>query len=232
MINNTNDLNKYYTLVNQYIDEYLDKGIKASKLNKYLNKSRLQNFLERKGLMDIQKIDQVVKDVLNDRVSIEKDTIMKFESFKLFESNGIQFDSVKECLYKNVGGSTISHEKILADFYDVSLSQIDIVRKTEEHCFRVDKIGGEVNCIIYTKDDLEIISENFKELIINKLPEKNIELEYKLNIPVKEFIDYDKLKKYLDLYLNGDQTKIIISQVLQCEMEHTKSEFPHFIGLI
>ena len=60
MINNSEDLNKYYNIVNQYVDEYIDKWkIKPTNLKNYLlgNKSRLVNFLEKKGLKDINRID-------------------------------------------------------------------------------------------------------------------------------------------------------------------------------
>lgn len=230
MINNSNDLNTYYSLINQYIDEYIDKGIKASKLSKYLNKKRLENFLERKGLKDISKIDQIIKDVLSDRVSLEKDLIMKFESFRIFESNNIQFDSIKECLYKGVGKSTITHEKILADFYDVSLSQIDVL-DSDEHLFKINNFSQDFSCIIYTEDDIKIITENLKELVKQKIVDKTIEIEYKIQIPVKEFIDSNKLNEYLDKYLNPDMTKNIIWQVLSCNMEKVGPEYQHFIGI-
>jgi len=226
MINNSNDLNTYYKLINQYIDEYIDKGIKPSKLNKYLNKNNLQNFLERRGLKNIIKIDQVVKDVLEDRVALERDSIMKFESFQVFESYKIQFNNIKECLYKNIGKSNITHEKILADFYDVSLSQIDIIN-SEEHIFKINNFNQEFKCIVYTLDELSIISENLKELINQKMMEENIQIDYKIQIPVKEFIDSSKLEEYLNKYLNPEMVKNIIWQVLSCEME-VKS--PNFIG--
>ena len=37
MINNSEDLNKYYNIVNQYVDEYIDKWkIKPTNLKNYL----------------------------------------------------------------------------------------------------------------------------------------------------------------------------------------------------
>lgn len=230
MINNSSDLTKYYSLINQYIDEYIDKGIKPSKLNKYLNKEKLQNFLERKGLKDIDKIDQVVKDVLSDRVSMEKDSVMMFESFRIFESNNIQFDSIKECLYKNVGKSTISHEKILADFYDISLSQIDVIN-SDEHLFEINNFNKNIKCIIYTNDDIQIIGENLKVLINQQLLESDFDLEY-IKIPIKEFIDSNKLNDYLNNYLDINIIKNIIQKVLLCEVEETTPEYQHFIGIV
>ena len=90
MINNSEDLNKYYNIVNQYVDEYIDKWkIKPTNLKNYLlgNKSRLVNFLEKKGLRDINRIDRVVSDVIEHRVELYKDGVITFENFKLFMNN-------------------------------------------------------------------------------------------------------------------------------------------------
>jgi hypothetical protein len=79
MINNSEDLNKYYNIVNQYVDEYIDKWkIKPTNLKNYLlgNKSRLVNFLEKKGLRDINRIDRVVSDVIEHRVELYKDGVI------------------------------------------------------------------------------------------------------------------------------------------------------------
>ena len=89
MIKSSEDANKYYNLVNQYVDEYVDKWkIKPTNLKNYLlgNKSRLVNFLERKGLKDVGNIDRVVLDVIEDRVAMHNDGVITFENFKLFES--------------------------------------------------------------------------------------------------------------------------------------------------
>lgn len=231
MINNSEDLNNYYRLVNQYIDEYIEKGINPLKLGKYLNKSKLKNFLERKGLDTIQNIDKIVQDVIDDRISLEKDSVLKFESFKIFESNNISFDSVRECLYRNIGSSDINHEKILADFYDVSLSQIDVI-SSEEHSFKVNKFGDEVKCIIYTQDDLKIIGENLKSLIIEEINTKFIELDYQINIPVDKITDPIKIEKYLEEYIDVDMVKNIISLILKCGSEKVNEDYPHFIGLV
>ena len=58
MITNSEEANKYYQLVNQYIDEYTETHkIKPSKLSNYLkNNQKLVRFMERKGLKDIKKI--------------------------------------------------------------------------------------------------------------------------------------------------------------------------------
>ena len=129
MIRNSEDANKYYQLVNQYIDEYTDTHkIRPVNLGRYLkNSDKLKNFLERKGLKDVQNINRVISDVVEDRIAMEKDLVKTFESFKMFESEEFKILNLRQCLYKGIDKSNIHHEKILADYFDVSLSHVDII---------------------------------------------------------------------------------------------------------
>ncbi len=93
MIKTSEDANKYYQLVNQYIDEYVETwNIKPTNLKSYLlgNKSNLLKFLERRGLSEVSNIETVLSDVIDDRVSMFKDSVMTFENFKFLESNEFQ----------------------------------------------------------------------------------------------------------------------------------------------
>ena len=46
-----------------------------------------------------------------------------FETFKYFESEEFKINSMKECLYKAIEKSTLSQEKILADYFDTNLGK-------------------------------------------------------------------------------------------------------------
>ena len=53
------DINNYYKQINNFIDEYLkDWKVNPKQLKKYLlnNETRLENFLKRKGLNEIDNI--------------------------------------------------------------------------------------------------------------------------------------------------------------------------------
>ena len=83
MIRNSEDANKYYQLVNQYVDDYIEEFIKKhkfkpSRVESYLleNKAKLKNFISRRGLSDVNGIEQVLSDILQDRVSMRKDSVM------------------------------------------------------------------------------------------------------------------------------------------------------------
>lgn len=211
MIKNTEDANKYYAIINEYIDGYLDKWkIDAKKLKKYLlNNNKLIHFLEKKGLNNISNIKLVINDVIDDRISIEKDKVMTLESFKINES--YIFSSIAECIYFGIDKSSIQHEKILADQFDVSLGHINIIN-SEKHIFSVE----ENQYIIFLKEEIEIIKENLKEFFLNKLKTKKFIMDDSLDIKIKiiDFIDEDKFK---NTFLANTEIKEIISKILKLE---------------
>jgi len=232
MIQNTEDANKYYQLVNQYIDEYVDKWkIKPTNLKNYLlgNKSRLVNFLERKGLKDIGNINRVVLDVVEDRVAMYSDGVMTFENFKFFESDEFKIIDMRQCLYKGIDKATIDHEKILADYWDASLSQIDIV-SAEKHIFKVDKglsSGDGMNVVIYNESELTTIKENIKDYVLNQTFNKTVKLDLgksdlDLNVNIKDFMNEDKFKNKIDEILTPENVKSIISSILDCKEENSQ----------
>jgi len=56
---NSEEVNKYYKLINEYIDIYLDNWkISPKKLKRYLSSERISNFLEKKGLKEIKNIEK------------------------------------------------------------------------------------------------------------------------------------------------------------------------------
>ena len=124
-INNREDLNKYYDIINELVDEYIDKWkIRPSRLKKYLKPGtkRFQNFLNRNNLSEVNGSDRILRDIIDDRTSMEKDGILTFESYKLFESDNFEIKSLEECLYKGVEKADLKMEKVLADYFDTNLS--------------------------------------------------------------------------------------------------------------
>jgi len=215
------DLNKYYQLINEYIDDYTEKHkINPSRLGKYLlNNEKLINFLKRKGLNEITKIDKVVKDVIEHRISIEKD-IMTFESFKIFESNDLSIGSLKECLYNGIEKANISHEKLLADYFDVSLGQIDIFN-SDKHIFNINNFNKKFNCVIFTEKELEIIKENIINYSLSQMLKKKISIDdisIELPLSMSEFIDTEKFEKHLSDNLDPAKVKMIINELLECKL--------------
>ena len=236
MITNSEEANKYYQLVNQYIDDYTEKWkVRPSNLSKYLLKNnKLIKFLERNGLTDIKNVDRVIKDILDDRIALEKDLVMKFENFKFFESADFTILDVKRCLYRGIHSPTIDHEKILADYFDVSLSHINIVN-ADNHLFRIESNTSDIECIVYTESEVEIIQENLKEYCLNQVFNKKVKLDgigVDLNVNIKDFIDTKKFMIHLAAELSEPVIKEVIASLIGCTRgKYNPDEKHNFIGI-
>jgi hypothetical protein len=228
MMKNSEDVNKYYNVVNQYIDEYVDKWkVKPTNLKNYLlgNKSKLINFLERKGLKDVSNIDRVVMDVVEDRVSMYNDSVMTFENFKFFESDEFKVLDLKDCLYKGIDKATIDHEKILADFFDASLSQISPV-SSEKHTFWINDVDTPV--VVYNENEILIIRENIVEYSFQQMFNKSISLDLgrsKFDVKIGEFISESQFKEKFSLSLTNEKLREIISSLLYAKELSTGKDF-------
>ena len=203
MIKNSDDANKYYQLINQYIDEYVENWkIKPNNLKNYLlgNKSNLLKFLERRGLNDVNNINIVLSDVIQDRVSMYNDSVMTFESFKLLESDEFKILDLRSNIFKGIQKATIEHEKILADFFDASLSEIDVVN-SDQHLFSF----AENNVYVFSKDEITILKTNILEHIYQKIKDQKIVIEINsLKIEVSSDV-YLKSYEEFTLKMNIDE---------------------------
>jgi len=131
MIKNSDDVNKYYQLINQFIDEYVENwNIKPNNLKSYLlgNKSNLLKFLERRGLNDVNNINTVLSDVIEDRVSMYNDSVMTFESFKLLESDEFKILDLRSNIFKGIQKAKIDNEKNLLIFFSFFLMRFSFLK--------------------------------------------------------------------------------------------------------
>lgn len=235
MIKTSEDANKYYNLVNQYIDEYVETWkIKPANLKGYLlgNKSKLSSFLERNGLQEVTNIEIVIKDVIDDRIAMFSDAIMTFENYKVFESDEYKILDIKQCIWKGIGKSDMQHEKLLADLFDVSLSQIDCV-DSAKHIFQIDGSGHKVYCVVFKNEELQIIKENIKAYAFNQITSQNLNLPgVKVDFNLGKFVDLDKYNTYIDSVFTEEKMKDFISQHLNCDEQVNNVSSDYFVGLL
>jgi hypothetical protein len=227
-INSREDANKYYHLVNELVDDYIDKWkIRPSNLKRYLKpgSERLNKFLIRNNLSEVKGINKVISDVIEDRYYMEKDGVMAFESFKYFESIDFRIDSLKQTLYKGIEKSDINMEKFLADLFDTNLSDIDII-DSDKHLFKVSGWSDEdIKVTIYSQEDIEIITNNIFEYLYEELKSKEVEITKNIKINLDRLIDKDKFNyQFSDIF---DNNKIIstISDLLSGEFKEKKSNY-------
>ena len=200
-INNREDANRYYQLINNLVDEYTERNkIRPSNLKRYLQpgSERFNRFLERNKLKDIKGASIILKDIIEDRESMEKDGVITFESFKMFESEEFKIQSLKQCLYKGIEKATQKMEKILADYFDTNLGDIDIV-DSDKHIFKLnDWENSEWDVVIYSKEEMDVILTNVVEHMYEELSKNKIELSQHISIEL-----YDLIKE--DVFINKIQ---------------------------
>ena len=215
-ISSREDANKYYQVVNRLIDNYIEEhSIRPSKLKNYLKNGsdKFEKFVNRNGLKDIKGINQILTDVIDDRVHMEKDGVLTFENFKFFESDEFKVLSLAQCLYKGIGKSDIKIEKFIADHFDVNLSDIDVI-DTDKHLFKVKGWKDENKVIVYNNDEFEIIQKNIKEYLLNEFLKKEVEL-VGITIKLENVVDNKKFEDQLESLLNEDKIIDLITKSIE-----------------
>ncbi len=222
MINNREDANRYYHQINELIDDYIDKWkIKPSNLGRYLKtgSDRFNKLLGRNNLKEVNGIDRILSDVIEDRVNMERDAVLTFENFKFFESDEFKIINLKECLYKGIEKADLNMEKVLADVFDTNLGSIDVI-DSSKHLFKINDWNGvDINVLIYSKEDLEIIKNNMIDCLFDELKSKKVLLGGIIEISLKDItsdVGYIRFSIGKELKLNE-----VISHLL--EMDDYKS---------
>lgn len=232
-INNRDDANRYYQLINELIDDYIDKWkIRPSNLKKYLKpgSQKFKKFLERNKLIDIKGAEIILKDIIDDRSSMEKDNVLTFESFKIVESDEFKIKSLDHCLYLQIDKSTIQMEKILADYFDTNLGDIDVV-DADKHIFRLKNWKGKYKVIIFSLEELNIILNNIANFLFDELSNKKISLTSNISIELSNLIKEDQFESKIKSLLNKEKIKDIISDILGEEWKFESELNKHFIWL-
>src|ERR1035437_143210 len=173
-IENRKELNTYFKQVNSEIDKYLtDHKIRPSRLSKYIkNNGGVNKFIKDLGLSDISGIDRVVDQALKSRLHMEKDGILKFESFRLLESMENIEDSellTLDSIARDMN-SGIEYEKILADHFDTSLGHIE--ESHNSHMYTVDVMGKKYEAYVFLDKDIAGVHDTILEHIKQQIPKQ------------------------------------------------------------
>lgn len=226
-INNREDLNKYYDIINELVDEYLQKWkIKPSNLKRYLKPGteRFKNFLLRNNLSEVKGSETILKDIIEDRTHMESDGILTFESYKISESTDLEIKSLKDCLYKGIEKADIKMEKVLADHFDTNLSDVS-VEDSSKHIFKVDSWDGDKKVIIYSSEDVDLIKENIFEHLYNQLSKKDIDLVDNISVSLSDLINEDNFEKKLESIFTKEFTIKTISGLLDANFKSEVSNY-------
>ena len=232
-INNREDANKYYQMINELVDDYIDKWkIRPSSLKRYLQpgSERFNRFLERNKLKDIKGSEVILKDIIEDRENMENDGVITFESFKIFESDEFKIQSLKQCLYKGIEKADIKMEKELADYFDVNLGDIDIV-DSDKHTFKVnDWKNDNWNVVIYSKEEMDVILTNIADHLYEDLSKRKVELTKSISIELSDLIKEEAFESKIMNIMTEDLAKQLIGEALG-EYKFQAESNGHFIWI-
>jgi hypothetical protein len=233
-INSREDANKYYQMINDLVDEYTEKNkIRPSNLKRYLQpgSERFNKFLERNKLKDIKGASIILKDIIEDRDSMERDGVITFESFKMFESEEFKIRSMKQCLYKGIEKATQQMEKVLADHFDTNLGDIDII-DADKHIFKINDWNNyDAEVVIYSKEDLEVIEGNMVDHLYSELSKSKISLTDSISIELSDLVKKEAFEsKMLDFFTKEFLIKTI-SDLLNGKL-HEGKDSSSFIWVI
>ena len=234
-INNREDANKYYQSINSMVDDYIDKWkIRPSSLKRYLKpgSQRFNKFMERNRLKDIKGADIILKDIIEDRNHMEKDGIMKFESFKFFESDEFKIQSLKQCLYKGIEKSTNQMEKILADYFDTNLGDIDIV-DPDKHSFKINHWNDDdIGVTIYSKEEFDVIVMNIIDHLYNQLTKNKVQLTDSISIELSDLIKKEPFEEKMKSTFTKEFSIKVITDCIGEEWSFKGEEDDHFIWIL
>ena len=234
-INNREDANRYYQMINGMVDDYIDKWkIKPSSLKRYLKpgSQRFYKFLERNKLRDIQGADRVLMDIIDDRYHMEKDGVITFEAFKFFESEEFKIHSLKQCLYKGIEKSTNQMEKIIADYFDTNLGDIDVV-DSNKHTFKINHWeNDELGVTIYSKEEFDVIVENIIDHLYQELSKQKVKLTESISIDLSELIKKDAFEEKMKSTFTDEFSIKIITDCLGGEWEYKGEVDDYFLWIL
>jgi hypothetical protein len=217
-INNSEELNKYYKIINELVDDYVEKHkIRPSKLVSYLKpgSERFKKFLIKNQLESVNGSDIILRDVLVDRSGMEEDGVYTFEKYKYFESTEFKITDIKKCLYKGIEKADIKYEKAIADYFDINLGDIDIL-DSEKHEFKIsDWQNDNWDVVVYSEEDIVIIKNNLVDHVLGELKEQTVSINEIIDISLDRIIDEEEALSKLSSKFTVHKTNEVITSILK-----------------
>jgi len=215
-ISNSEDLNKYYKMINLKLKKFSDMNIPQNKIAKYL-KPGTENFKafikSDEDLKDVDGIETVLKDIIEDTYAAYKDglfnkknkkgAVEKFENF-LIKENVLNIELSD--------GDMHNHEKALADIYKVSISYIDVL-DPKIHLYKVNDNGRIRKAMVLTISEIDKVKIAIIDHLALEINNKHFNFtDLKLTIPIKleDIVSLSSLKSALaERVTKDDVIKII-----------------------
>lgn len=213
-ISSTAEANEYYAKINSLVDEYInDWKIRPSSLKNYLKPDgkRFRQFLARNEMIGVIGADKILRDVIEDRCAIEQDGVLTFESFNFRQTEDYKMQLISDVIFKGIENSELSHEKCIADYFDVSLSSIEII-DSKKHLFKIeDWSNDDLQVAVYDTEDLDLIKSNLVNFFLENSTQQEVNIIKGLEVKLFDILDSDKTEKIIKEKLTDKIVSSIIS---------------------
>ena len=182
------DITKKYEKIRNLLRSWCkDKGISWSKIQRYLQKSsNYKDFIEHTGLEDTSTTKKIIFDTLED--------------FLISES--LEW------------GSMFEHEKILADYFDVSLSHIKLI-EPKLNIFTVDSLGQEFSVILLSREDQENLQDKIWNHFSRETSNLNVDISARPGICNISIGDSEEKVPNLKFLLNNQNLRRLFLRKLK-----------------
>jgi len=225
---NKQNIDNYYQIVNDKIDQHFGKYINPSHLQRYLaaGGKGIKKFIEQQELQDVEKIEKIVTDCVQDRLALSEKDIMTFESFTSQENTdlNIVYDLNQDTPMESKETNEILRD--IADIFETSVSKIKFLDDTDfvfdkkqiTNRLSIETVDGEKEVIFFNNffvyEYLEVISKYIYDEITDdeySLPFLNIKIDLKQAIDEKPFISNTKyfiLNNKIDIFKHMIETQL------------------------
>jgi hypothetical protein len=220
-----NNINSYYKKVNDAIDKYFDDHkVRPSSIKRFLkpNSVGMVKFIEMNDFKNIKGIEMIIRDVVDDRNSMEEDGVLTFESFHSVNEDHVTDDSdvSSNFIYSLIDKPLvpIKYEKVIADKYNISLGHVEPF-DLNKHEYNVEIPGSEnLDIFILSSEDLAKVKESILSNVYDSYGSDNMKFG---DIDIVAFSDFlvnkEEFVKISTDKLSDDKLINIIDEMMRQE---------------
>ena len=238
-------------LIRNKIDEFRDKNIPLSKINKYFKfQNNLNNLIKNIKYIGIHNFDNkfeyrkfvnnIINDVISDIKSMEQDKktikenmdIIKYDDF-LNESFVIPNIKIDEFLH-DISSAGDEYKVAAASFYGTFEQYCDIT-DAKRHILKVNDMKGDImnnnrviiKSMIFSENDFSIIKKNIVSFTLNEFYSDMPQMIDMFGIQVKptSFIDKEQIRQIYETNITTDLVSKIVSSITSMNYQGVKNNF-------
>jgi hypothetical protein len=220
------EANEIYSKVKSAINRYVKFNVKANEIKDYVI-NNIDRFIAKYKLSEISNVEQIIKDVVEHKNNIDKDKNKKKLIREMWNGKVVKFNNFKKINESiiEVGKSNVSHEKVLADYYNTSLGHIEEI-DAENHVYNVIDFGKSQMVVIFSNEEINKIREKIVNDLVIEISDKNLIIEdvnglklgNEMSIQIGSIMDKSKLENFCDQEIDEKEVLSLIGAHLSKEI--------------